>query len=107
MQKIRTDDMVVVVTGDDAGHRGKVLRVNTKKNRLVVEGANIVKKHQRPQQSGRRLTQAGVIEYEGEIHMSNVMLLCPHTDQPTRVGFRLNAQGKKVRFSHRSGQDID
>ncbi len=106
MQKIQVNDVVEVISGSDKGTRGKVLRVDNKNQRVVVEGVNIVKKHQRPQQAGRRVIQAGVIEFEGGIDISNVMLVCPHTSQKTRVGFRVNEQGKKVRFSKKSGKDI-
>jgi large subunit ribosomal protein L24 len=107
MRKIRTGDTVHVIAGENKGTEGKVLRVETKTDRVVVEGVNIVKKHQRAQQAGRRMTQAGVIEFEAPIHVSNVMLVCPHTGKPTRVGIRINAAGKRVRFSHASNQDIE
>lgn len=106
MQRIHENDEVMVIAGNGKGKTGRVLRVDNKKGRVVVEGVNIVKKHQRPQQAGRRVIQAGVIEFEGAIDMSNVMLICPHTQQPTRVGFRINEQGIKVRYSKKSGKDI-
>jgi large subunit ribosomal protein L24 len=107
MQKIRTGDTVEVIAGKDIGVRGRVLRVDPKKNRVVVERVNIVRKHQRPQQAGRSQIQPGIIEFEAPINLSNVMLVCPHTDLPTRVGFRVLEDGSKVRVSKRSGQDID
>ena len=107
MQKIRTGDTVEVIAGKDIGVRGRVLRVDPKKNRVVVERVNIVRKHQRPQQAGRSQIQPGIIEFEAPINLSNVMLVCPHTDRPTRVGFRVADDGTKIRVSRRSGQDID
>ncbi|MBN1285128.1 MAG: 50S ribosomal protein L24 [Anaerolineae bacterium] len=107
MQKIRKGDLVEVITGKDIGVRGQVLRVDPKKGRVVVEGVNIVRKHQRPQQAGRSQIQPGIIEFEAPIDLSNVMLVCPHTDEPTRVGFRTREDGVKVRVSKKSGQDID
>jgi large subunit ribosomal protein L24 len=107
MQKIRTGDIVEIIAGKDIGVRGRVLRVDPKKNRVVVERVNIVRKHQRPQQAGRSQIQPGIIEFEAPINLSNVMLVCPHTDQPTRVGFRVADDGTKIRVSRRSGQDID
>ena len=87
--KIRRDDEVVVISGKDRGKTGKVLRVDPKKQRVYVEGLNIVKRHQRPQQvrgAQRAETVGGVIEKEGPIHISNVMLIDPKDKKPTRVG---------------------
>jgi large subunit ribosomal protein L24 len=107
MQRIRKGDTVEVIAGTDKGLRGEVLRVLPKENRIVIERVNIVRKHQRPVQAGRGQVQPGIIEFEAPIDMSNVMLVCPHTDERTRVGFRINEQGQKVRVSKKSGQDID
>lgn len=107
MQKIKIGDTVEVIAGADKGIRGEVLRIDNKTKRVVVENVRIVKKHQKPQQAGRQQTQAGIIEFEAPIDLSNVMLVCPHTDQPTRVGFRIDEDGHKVRVSRKSGQDID
>ena len=98
--RIKTDDEVIVTGGKDRGKRGKVLRVDPKKSRVYVEGLNIVKRHQRPQQVG------GVIEKEGPIHISNVMLLDPKDGKPTRIGFELH-EGKRYRVARRSGTRID
>src|SRR3981081_1225790 len=87
--RIKTDDEVIVISGKDRGKRGKVLRVEPKKNRLYIEGLNIVKRHQRPRQvaGAQRAEQVGgVIEKEGPIHLSNVMLLDPKGGEPTRSG---------------------
>lgn len=108
MQKIKRGDLVEVIAGKDIGMRGEVLRVDPKSDRVVVEGVNIVRKHQRPQQAGRTQVQPGVIEFEAPIHISNIMLVCPHTDEPTRVGFRTREDGVKVRTSKKAnGQDIE
>ncbi len=107
MQKIKTGDTVQVIAGKDKGKRGEVLRVDRKAGRLVVDGVNYVKKHQRPVQAGRRNTQAGIIEYEAPIDASNVMLVEPRTGQLTRVGFRMDDSGRRIRYAKKSGQDID
>jgi large subunit ribosomal protein L24 len=108
--RIRRGDNVKVMSGKDSGKTGKVLRVEPKKNRLYVEGLNIVKRHQRPRslkdtQRGGRV--GGVIEKEGPIHASNVMLLDPKQNRPTRVGIERSADGKRVRVAKRSEARID
>jgi large subunit ribosomal protein L24 len=104
MAHVRKGDTVVVVAGKERGKRGKVLRVITGKGRVLVEKLNMIKKHQRPTQ---KLRQGGIIEREGPIHLSNVMLVDPQTDKPTRVGMRSLADGKKARVARRSGEFID
>ena len=104
--RIRTDDQVVVIGGKDRGKRGKVLRVDPKKDKVYVEGLNIVKRHQRPQQTASGQTGGGVIEREGPIHVSNVMLIDPKDDKPTRVGIEI-VDGKRLRIAKRSGQRLD
>src|SRR5881397_1278295 len=99
--KIRRGDTVEVISGKDSGKTGKVLRVEPKKNRLYVEGLNIIKRHQRPRslkdtQRGGKV--GGVIEKEGPIHASNVMLLDPKQNRPTKVGVERSADGKRVRI---------
>lgn len=106
MQRIKTGDTVEVIAGKDKGEVGQVLRVNLKKNRVVVERVNIVKKHQRAQQAGRQQVQAGIVEYEGEIDLSNVMPVCPNCEKPTRVGFRV-MDGTKVRICRKCDGDLD
>jgi len=94
-----------VVAGKERGKKGKVLRVLRDKGRVLVEHINMIKKHQRPTQ---KLRQGGIIERrEGPIHLSNVMLVDPQTDKPTRVGVRALADGKKARVARRSGEFID
>ena len=106
--KIRSGDNVKVISGKDRGKSGRVLRVEPKRERLVVEGLNMVKRHTRPQQVAGAQTQAalgGVIEREGPIHVSNVMLLDPK-GKPTRVGIE-RADGKRVRVAKSSGTKLD
>jgi large subunit ribosomal protein L24 len=103
--KIRRDDEVVVISGKDRGKSGRVLRVDRSKERVYVEGLNLVKRHQKPTPQ-RPNVQAGVIESEGPIHISNVMLLDPKTRKPTRV--RITREGgARRRVAARSGQQID
>ena len=105
--RIRRDDDVIVIGGKDRGKRGKVLRVDPKKDRLYVEGLNMIKRHQKPQQVGTRGGQVGgVIEKEGPIHLSNVMLIDPSDGKPTRVGIEVH-EGKRYRVAKRSGTRID
>ena len=105
--KIKKGDQVVVVSGNDKGVRGEVQRVIPKKNQVVVTGVNIVKKHQKPQQAGRGRTQGGIIEFEAPIDASNVMVIDPETDQPTRVGFSRDEDGRSIRIAKKSGQELD
>ncbi len=107
--RIKTGDEVIVVGGKDRGKKGKVLRVEPGRNRLYVEGLNMVKRHQRPQQvaGAQRAEQVGgVIEKEGPIHMSNVMLLDPKDGKPTRLGIEV-ADGTRYRIARRSGTRLD
>jgi large subunit ribosomal protein L24 len=106
--KIRSGDNVQVISGKDRGKSGRVLRVEPKRERLVVEGLNMVKRHTRPQQVAGAQSQAalgGVIEREGPIHVSNVMLLDPK-GKPTRVGIE-REDGKRVRVAKSSGTKLD
>jgi large subunit ribosomal protein L24 len=104
--KLRTDDEVVVISGKDKGKTGKILRVDRSKDRVYVEGINIVKRHQRPN-PGRPNAQVGVIEREGPVHVSNVALLDPKDRKPTRVGTRRTEEGARMRVTKRSGTEID
>ena len=107
MQRIKRGDTVEVIAGKDKGMRGDVLRVLPKPNRLVVERVNIARKHQRPFQAGRQQVQPGIIVFESPFHASNVMLFCPQCVKPTRVGFRIEEDGTKVRVCRKCGKDID
>src|SRR5215213_94849 len=104
--RLRTDDEVVVIAGKDKGKTGKILRVEPKRDRVYVEGLNMVKRHQRPL-PGRPNQPVGVIEKEGPIHVSNVAVLDPKDNKPTRVGTRRNADGRRMRVAKRSGTELD
>jgi large subunit ribosomal protein L24 len=107
--RIKSGDDVIVIGGKDRGKRGKVLRVEPAKNRVFVEGLNMIKRHQKPQQvaGAQRAEQVGgVIEKEGPIHMSNVMLADPKDGKPTRVRMEI-IEGKRHRIAVRSGARID
>jgi large subunit ribosomal protein L24 len=103
--KIRRDDEVVVISGKDRGKTGKVLRVDPKKERVYVEGLNIIKRHQRPLPNAPQ-REAGVIEREGPIHISNVMLIDPKTKKHTRVGVSREG-GTRNRVTRASGTKLD
>ena len=104
--KIRRDDEVVVISGKDRGKTGKVIRVDPAKSRVFVEGLNIVKRHTRPTQTMGGTEAGGVIEREGPIHISNVMLIDPKDRKPTRVGVT-REDGKRFRVAKRSGSKLD
>jgi large subunit ribosomal protein L24 len=102
--RIKKDDTVVIIAGKDKGREGRVIKVMPKEERLVVEGLNIVKRHTKPDMAH---PQGGVIGKEASIHMSNVALRDPKTGKPTRVGFKVNDKGRKVRVAKGSGVEID
>ncbi|MBB4315994.1 large subunit ribosomal protein L24 [Roseospira marina] len=101
--KFKKGDKVVVVTGRDKGRHGEVVKAMPKESRLLVQGVNMVKRHQRQTQTA----PGGIIEKEAPIHVSNVMHEDPKDNQPTRVGFKVLEDGRKVRFAKRSGEVID
>jgi len=101
--KIRKGDRVVVLSGRSKGKRGDVLKVLPKEDRAVVQGVNMVKRHTKPTQRAA----GGIVEQEAPIHLSNLAHLDPRTNQPTRVGFRVLDDGRKVRVARRSGEIID
>ena len=101
--KIKKGDKVVVITGRDAGKAGEVLKVMPKESRAVVRGVNKVKKHQKQTQS----QEGGIISKEATIHLSNLAVADPKDGKPTRVGFKVLDDGRKVRFAKRSGDLID
>ncbi|MBX3577788.1 MAG: 50S ribosomal protein L24 [Rhizobiaceae bacterium] len=103
MQKIRKGDKVVVLSGKDKGRTGEVLRVLPKEDKAVVRGVNQVRRHQRQTQS----QEGGIITKEAPIHVSNIAVADPKDGKPTRVGFRVEKDGKKVRFAKRSGEVIN
>ncbi|MEW6189811.1 MAG: 50S ribosomal protein L24 [Actinomycetota bacterium] len=102
--KVKKGDKVLVIAGKDKGKKGKVLVALPKRERVIVEGVNVVKRHTRPTQ---RNPQGGIIEKENAIHVSNVQLICPNCGQPTRIGKREVSEGKRVRICKKCGQDID
>ena len=102
--KIRKGDSVVVLTGKDKGKKGQVARVIPEERKLVVGGINVVKRHTKPSKVN---PNGGIVAKEMPIAVSNVVILDPKTDQPTRIGFKVLADGKKVRFAKKSGEVID
>jgi large subunit ribosomal protein L24 len=104
--KIRRDDEVIVISGKDRGKTGKVLRVDPGKDRVYVTGLNIIKRHMRPSQTATGTQVGGVIEREGPIHVSNVMLIDPKDKKRTRVGIS-REDGRRTRVSRRTGSVID
>ena len=99
--KIKKGDQVVVTSGRDNGREGRVMQVMPRENRALVEGINMIKKHTRPNPQAQ--VQGGILEREAPIHLSNLMLVCPQTGQPTRVGYRQGADGKSERYAKKSG----
>jgi len=106
MQKklhIKKGDTVVVIAGNDNGKQGKVLEVIRSKERAIVEGVNMIKKHTKP---NAEHPQGGIIEREAPVHISNLMLVDPKTGSRTRIGRKLDSNGKLVRYSKKSGEEI-
>lgn len=101
--RVRKGDRVVVTTGRDKGKTGEVLSVLPKEDRVVVRGVNMIKRHTRPSQT----QSGGIVEREAPLHLSNVMLADPKSGEPTRVGFKVLDDGRKVRVAKRSGEVID
>ena len=102
---IRKNDQVIVRAGKDRGKKGRVLSVVPDKNRVIVEGVNLIKRHTRP--NPQRNIKGGIVEREASIHLSNVMLVDPDTNEPTRIGVKELSDGTRVRISRKSGQAID
>jgi len=102
---IRKNDQVIVRAGKDRGKKGRVLSVVPDQNRVIVEGVNLIKRHTRP--NPQRNIKGGIVEREAAIHLSNVMLVDPDTNEPTRVGTKVLSDGTRVRVSRKSGQAID
>ncbi len=101
--KVRKGDKVTVLTGRDKGKTGEILRVDPKRSRVLVQGVNMIKRHQGPSQTN----PGGIIEKEASLHVSNVAHIDPKSDKPTRVGYRIDSGGRKVRYAKRSGELID
>ncbi len=102
--KIRKNDTVLVIAGKDRGKKGKVRSAHPKDGRLLVDGINFIKRHTR---ATKQIRQAGIIEREAPIHVSNVMLLCSRCNHPTRIGFQILTDGRKVRVCRSCGEVID
>jgi len=102
--RIRKDDTVIVIAGKDKGRSGKVLKVLVKEERVLVEGVNMMKRHTKPDVAN---PNGGVIAKEAALHISNVAIRDPKTGKPTRVGFKVNDKGRKVRVAKGSGVEID
>ena len=107
--KIRRDDTVRIIAGKDRGRTGRVLRVEPARQKVYVEGANIIKRHTKPRtlrDTQRAQEIGGIVEMEGAIHISNVMLIDPDSGEPTRVGVK-REDGRRVRIAKKSGKEID
>jgi len=102
--RIRKGDTVVVIAGRDRGKSGKVLSVDRSQGKLVVEKINMIKRHTKPNQ---KVKQGGILEREAPVAISNVMFLCPVTQKPTRLGVRVQTDGKRVRFSKKSNDVVE
>lgn len=102
--KIRRGDLVLVRAGKDRGKRGRIKRILPKKEQVIVEGVNLVKKHRRPRGP---MGRGGIIELEAPLHISKVMLICPRCKEPTRVGYELLPEGDKARICKACGQAVD
>jgi large subunit ribosomal protein L24 len=102
--RIKKNDVVMVIASKEKGKTGKVLKVLKKKDRIIVEKLNMVKRHLRP---GRYSQEGGILEREAPIHISNVMLLCPKCTKPTRVGYKLLDDGRKVRCCKKCSEIIE
>jgi large subunit ribosomal protein L24 len=109
--KIRKDDNVQVIAGKDAGKTGKVIRVLPEEKRVIVEKLNMIKRHTKPRPapraSGQQVIPGGVIEREAPLPISNVQLVCPACGKPSRVGYRINSDGNKVRVCRACDKDFD
>ncbi len=103
--KIKKGDEVLVIAGKDRGKRGKVLRVDAERQRVVVEGVNFVKRHTRPNPS--KNIQGGIVEREAPIHVSNLLVISPESGRPSRVGYQILDDGRKVRVAKVDGAILD
>lgn len=101
MRHVRKGDQVKVIAGNERGKEGEVLQVDPQAGRILVRGVNFTKRHQRPT---ARQREGGIIEREGPIHISNVLVICPECDRPTRVGFERDEEGQKLRVCRQCGE---
>ncbi len=107
--KVRKGDQVLVISGKDRGKRGRVREVvldrhDPNRHRVIVEGVNLIKRHRRPRS---RMEQGGIIQMEAPIHLSNVMVICPHCREPVRIGYDFLPEGEKVRICRACGEALD
>lgn len=102
--KIHKGDLVMILTGKDRGKRGRIKEVLPRRSRVVVEGANFVKRHRKPR---GQMDQGGIIEFEAPIHISNVMLVCPRCKEPARIGYEFLPEGGKARICRSCGEAVD
>jgi large subunit ribosomal protein L24 len=107
MRRIKKGDMIEVIAGKDLGERGEVISVITKSDRVIVNGINVGKKHEKAKQVGNQQVPAQIVEFNAPIHVSNVMLVCPKCDQRVRIGYRYRDDGHKVRFCKNCDANID
>lgn len=106
MKKVKKNDTVLIISGNDRGKKGKVLKVFPEKDKVIVEGVNLIKRHTRPTQ---QLPRGGIIQKEAPIHISNVMVIAPKAGIPTRVGIKVLKDGSKVRYARHpecAGEEI-
>jgi large subunit ribosomal protein L24 len=103
--RLRKNDLVEVISGKDSGKRGKVLKVIPEKNRVIVQGVGFIKRHTRP--NPQRNIKGGIAEREAPIHVSNVMIVSPEDDKRTRIGFKMLADGRKIRIARRDEGVLD
>ncbi len=103
--RLKKNDLVEVISGKDAGKRGKILKVFRDTNRVIVQGVGFIKRHTRP--NPQRNIKGGIAEREAPIHVSKVMVVSPDDDKRTRIGFKTLADGRKVRVGRRSGEVLD
>jgi len=107
MKRIKKGDTVEVIAGKDLGERGEVMSVLPKVNRVVVNGVNTMKRHEKARQAGNRQVAAQIVEFNAPLHVSNVMLVCPSCSERTRIGYRFDDDGKKTRFCKKCDANID
>ena len=107
MRRIKKGDTVEVIAGEDLGERGEVIAVLTKASRVIVNGVNVGKKHEKAKQVGNQQVPAQIVEFNAPLHLSNVMVVCKSCDQRVRVGFRYLDDGRKVRFCKQCDANID
>ena len=101
---LKKNDTVIVITGDDTGKKGRVISVDADNGRLIVERLNMIKKHMKP---SKKYSQGGIIEKEAPLDQSNVMLVCPKCDKPTRTGNRILENKKKIRACKQCGEVVE